>query len=97
MVWSLMKHIELPSRKRAKPNGDGGPSESINLGDHSEKVLSEMIGVSTNITQQREERHKKEAEVRESEKRKNNIWDAIKEIPDLEKRHSYLEHERCLS
>ncbi|XP_048592642.1 uncharacterized protein At2g29880-like [Brassica napus] len=79
---------KLPSRKRAKPSGDGEPSESINLGEHSEKVLSEMIGVSTNIMnlmQQREERHQKEAEERESEKRKNNIWDAIKEIPGLER------------
>ncbi|KAL0787698.1 hypothetical protein Bca101_003944 [Brassica carinata] len=78
---------KLPSRKRAKPNGDGDASESINPGDRSEKVLTEMIGVSTNIMnlmQQREERHQKEAEEKEAEKRKNNVWDAIKEIPDLE-------------
>lgn len=46
-----------------------------------------MIGVSTNIMNlmhQREERQQKEAEEREAEKRKNNVWDAIKEIPDLE-------------
>ncbi|KAL0790957.1 hypothetical protein Bca101_007203 [Brassica carinata] len=78
---------KLPSRKRAKPNGDGDASESINPGDRSEKVLTEMIGVSTNIMnlmQQREERHQKEAEEKEAEKRKNNVWDVIKEIPDLE-------------
>uniref|UniRef100_M4ERU7 Myb/SANT-like domain-containing protein n=1 Tax=Brassica campestris TaxID=3711 RepID=M4ERU7_BRACM len=72
---------KLPSRKRAKPNGDGDASESINPGDRSEKVLTEMIGVSTNIMnlmQQREERHQKEAEEKEAEKRKNNVWDAIK-------------------
>lgn len=34
---------KLISRKRAKPNGNGDPSKSINHGDHSENVLDEMI------------------------------------------------------
>ncbi|ESQ33161.1 hypothetical protein EUTSA_v10005278mg [Eutrema salsugineum] len=76
---------KLPSRKRVKTHGN--PSESINHDDRSEKVITEMIGVSTNLInliQQREERHQREEDVRETEKNKNNVWDAIKEIPNLE-------------
>ncbi|ESQ38724.1 hypothetical protein EUTSA_v10029159mg [Eutrema salsugineum] len=73
---------KLHSRKRAKPSGNGDPSKSTNLGDHSEQVLTEMIGVSTNLInliQQKEERYQRE----------NNVWDAIKEIPGLEEHIRY--------
>ncbi|KAG7555422.1 Myb/SANT-like domain [Arabidopsis suecica] len=78
---------KLPTRKRSKTNRNGDASDSINNGESSEKVLSEMIGVGTNIInliQQREERHQREVEFRETQKEKNNVWNAIKEIPDLE-------------
>ncbi|ESQ50282.1 hypothetical protein EUTSA_v10002177mg [Eutrema salsugineum] len=86
---------KLPSRKRVKTHGN--PSESINHGDRSEKVITETIGVSTNLInliQQREERHQREEEVRETEKKKNNVWDAIKEIPNLEE---YIDVFVCMS
>ncbi|KAG7588677.1 Harbinger transposase-derived nuclease domain [Arabidopsis suecica] len=78
---------KLPTRKRSKTNCNGDASDSINNGESSEKVLSEMIGVGTNIINLihlREERHQREVEFRETQKNKNNVWNAIKEIPDLE-------------
>ncbi|CAN8275321.1 unnamed protein product [Cochlearia groenlandica] len=83
---------KLPSRKRSKSNGNGDPLKSTNYDDHSEKVITDMIGVSTtiiNLIHQREERHQKEVELRENEKKNNNVWDAIKEIPDLEDQIHY--------
>lgn len=42
-----------------------------------------------NLLQQKEERNKKEAELREAEKKKSNVWDAIKEIHGLEEHIRY--------
>ncbi|XP_010440973.1 PREDICTED: uncharacterized protein At2g29880-like [Camelina sativa] len=79
---------KLPTRKRAKTSRNGDPLDSTNNhGESSEKVLTEMVGVSTQIIsliQQREERQQREVELREIQKKKNNVWDAVKEIPDLE-------------
>ncbi|EFH53507.1 hypothetical protein ARALYDRAFT_905364 [Arabidopsis lyrata subsp. lyrata] len=64
---------KLPTRKRSKPNSNGDPSDSINHGESSENVLTEMIGVGTNIInliQQREERYQRDVEFRETQKKK---------------------------
>ncbi|ESQ51581.1 hypothetical protein EUTSA_v10017633mg [Eutrema salsugineum] len=76
------------SRKRAKPPGNGDPSESTNHGDYSENVLTEMIEVSTNLInfiQQKEEMYQREVELRETEKKKNNHirYDAVIKILTL--------------
>ncbi|ESQ40716.1 hypothetical protein EUTSA_v10015362mg [Eutrema salsugineum] len=73
---------KLPSRKRVKTHGN--PSESINHGDRSEKVITEMIGVSTNLInliQQREERPQREEEVRETEKKRIMFGMLLKKFP----------------
>jgi len=46
-----------------------------------------MIVVSNkivNVIHQRKERLRREAEEKEAEKKKNNVWEAMKEIPNLE-------------
>lgn len=42
-----------------------------------------------NLIEGRESRQKQEAEQREAEKKKNNLWEAIKEVSDLEEHVRY--------
>lgn len=83
---------KLPSRKRVKGGESGDSSNSSMDGHRMEKTFNEMIGISNQVVsliQQREERQQREATLREAEKRKNNIWEAIKEISDLEENVRY--------
>ncbi|XP_019085973.1 PREDICTED: uncharacterized protein At2g29880-like [Camelina sativa] len=81
-------------KKRAK-SGDGEDSGNSNPSMDSirmEKTFTEMIEVSNQVVsliQQREERQQREANSREAEKKKNNLWEAIKEISDLEENDRY--------
>ncbi|VVB12296.1 unnamed protein product [Arabis nemorensis] len=78
---------KLPPKKRAKGGKRGGSSNSSIDGSRMETAFNEMVVISNQVVsliQQREERQQREANLREAEKRKNNIWEAIKEVPDLE-------------
>ncbi|XP_013600996.1 PREDICTED: uncharacterized protein At2g29880-like [Brassica oleracea var. oleracea] len=81
-----------PPKKRAK-GVEGGESSNSNMdGSHMEKSFNEMIEISIQVVsliQQREERQQREANLREMEKKKNNIWEAIKEVFGLEEDVQY--------
>ncbi|CAH8364503.1 unnamed protein product [Eruca vesicaria subsp. sativa] len=83
---------KAPPKKRAK-GVEGEESSNSNMdGSHMEKSFNEMIEISNQIVsliQQREERQQREANLREVEKNKNNIWEAIKEISGLEEDVQY--------
>ncbi|EOA23143.1 hypothetical protein CARUB_v100030691mg, partial [Capsella rubella] len=83
---------KLLPKKRAK-GGDCGDSSNSNM-DSSlmEKTFTEMIEVSNHVVsliQQREERQQREANSREAEKKRNNLWEAIKEVSGLEENVRY--------
>ncbi|CAH8389367.1 unnamed protein product [Eruca vesicaria subsp. sativa] len=51
---------------------------------NSEKVCEEVTEISSQIFDMIQKRWMKEAEEKEAEDKANNVWDAIKEIPDLD-------------
>ncbi|CAH8320279.1 unnamed protein product [Eruca vesicaria subsp. sativa] len=72
---------KLVSRKRSRTDTSGSSVE-INS-DQSDAMVMMTSKILTFITQ-REERHQKEAEKREAEKKKNSVWDGMKEVPNLD-------------
>ncbi|CAN6988736.1 unnamed protein product [Brassica rapa subsp. trilocularis] len=95
---SLKGHREkLIPRKRSRTGACYNAEELKNDDNDSIVAVSNKI---LNIIQQREERQQKEAEKREeklrlkaekqeAEKKKNNVWDAMKEITNLDQRTKF--------
>lgn len=77
---------KLLPKKRSKGGECGDSSNSSMDSSRMETTFTEMIEVSNKVAsliQEREERQQREAISREAEKKKNNVWEAIKEISDL--------------
>ncbi|KAG2312215.1 hypothetical protein Bca52824_023772 [Brassica carinata] len=80
---------KLPLRKRQKPSP---LNKADDLFTHKEGVeeanemnaLTKITHKLFNLIEEREARQKQEAEQRKAEKKKNNLWEAIKEVSDLE-------------
>ncbi|CAN6914094.1 unnamed protein product [Brassica oleracea] len=76
--------------------GEGQKTSPLNKGDdlftqkESVEEADELNTLTTitqklfNLIEERETRQKQEAEQREAEKKKNNLWEAVKEVSDLE-------------
>ncbi|EFH43622.1 predicted protein [Arabidopsis lyrata subsp. lyrata] len=84
----------LPVRKKRRSNTNN-VGEPTTHSEDSEEVHTEMNSLTTvthklfNLIQERETRQQKESEQREAEKKKNNVWEAIKEVPNLEQTVRY--------
>ncbi|XP_048615604.1 uncharacterized protein At2g29880-like [Brassica napus] len=80
---------KLPLRKRQKTSplnkGDDlfTQKESVEEADEL-NTLTTITQKLFNLIEERETRQKQEAEQREAEKKKNNLWEAVKEVSDLE-------------
>ncbi|XP_033138787.1 uncharacterized protein At2g29880-like [Brassica rapa] len=80
---------KLPLRKRQKTSplnkGDDlfTQKESVEEADEL-NTLTTITQKLYNLIEERETRQKQEAEQREAEKKKNNLWEAVKEVSDLE-------------
>lgn len=74
-VSSLGKRMgeKLPQRKKAR-----------NDANHANKVYDEVTEISTQIFGMIQKRWEKEDQEKVAEDKANNVWDAIKEIPDLD-------------
>lgn len=72
---------KLPIRKRAK-------TDTYNVEKISDEI-SAVTGTTNQIFSMIQQRWKKEADEKEAEEKVHNIWDAIKEIPDLEENERF--------
>ncbi|KAL1214452.1 hypothetical protein V5N11_033679 [Cardamine amara subsp. amara] len=95
LLYSLRGSLEkLPLRKRHRSNTNNADERPI-IQNEDEEVHTETNSLTTvthklfNLIQERETRQQKEAEQREAEKKRNNVWEAIKEVPDLEENVRY--------
>ncbi|CAA0393964.1 unnamed protein product [Arabidopsis thaliana] len=88
---------ELLPRKRTR--GGGCNNSDAAKTDHNDSMITVSNKI-LDVIQKREERQQKEAEKREealkhaieereAQKRKTNVWDAMKEIPDLDEHIRY--------
>ncbi|XP_056863329.1 uncharacterized protein At2g29880-like [Raphanus sativus] len=81
---------KLPVRKRQRTNflyKADDPSiqkEGVEEASTGINALTTITQKLFNLIEERESRQKQEAEQREAEKKKNNLWEAIKEVSDLE-------------
>lgn len=72
-------HEVLSAREKLPPK-----KKSRTVAYNSNKVGDEVTEISSQIFGMIQKRWEKEAEEKEAEDRANNVWDAIKEIPDLD-------------
>ncbi|KAL0696515.1 hypothetical protein Bca4012_063695 [Brassica carinata] len=72
---------KLPLRKRAK-------TDTYNVEKISDEI-SAVTGTTNQIFSMIQQRWKKEEEEKEAEEKVHNVWDAIKEIPDLEENERF--------
>ncbi|CAH8386076.1 unnamed protein product [Eruca vesicaria subsp. sativa] len=81
---------KLPLRKRQKTSSLHKADDPFIQKEGAEEASTEINALTTvtqklfNLIEERETRQKQEAEQREVEKKKNNLWEAIKEVSDLE-------------
>ncbi|CDY51332.1 BnaCnng20690D [Brassica napus] len=74
---------KLVSRKRSRTDAS---SSSVEINTDQSDAMVMMTSKILTFIQQREERQQKEVEKREAEKKKNSVWDAMKEVPNLDDR-----------
>lgn len=72
---------KLPVRKRAR-------TDVYNVEKISDEI-SAVTGTTNQIVSMIQQRWQKEAEEKEAEEKVNNVWDVIKEIPDLEENERF--------
>ncbi|XP_048615670.1 uncharacterized protein At2g29880-like [Brassica napus] len=72
---------KLPVRKRAR-------TDIYNVEKISDEINA-VTGTTNQIVSMIQQRWQKEAEEKEAEEKVNNIWDIIKEIPDLEENERF--------
>lgn len=86
---------KLPVRKRQRTNSLRKADDPSSQKEGVEEASTEINALTTitqklfNLIEERESRQKQEAEQREAEKKKNNVWEAIKEVSDLEEHVHY--------
>ncbi|VVA98578.1 unnamed protein product [Arabis nemorensis] len=86
---------KLPLRKRQRTNNINNAGEPIIQREDGEQGQTEMNSLTTvtqnlfDLIQEREARQQRETEEREAEKKKNNVWEAIKEVSDFEENVRY--------
>ncbi|CAH8338873.1 unnamed protein product [Eruca vesicaria subsp. sativa] len=79
--YAVKRRVEkLVSRKRSRPDAS---SSSVEIKNDQTDAMVVMTSKILTCIQQREERQQKEVEKREAEKKKNSVWDAMKEVPNL--------------
>ncbi|KAH0859968.1 hypothetical protein HID58_088229 [Brassica napus] len=83
---------KLPVRKRAR-------TDVYNVEKISDEINA-VTGTTNQIVSMIQQRWQKEAEEKEADEKVNNVWDIIKEIPDLEENERFdamnLVHQLCM-